>query len=48
MTFRADSHGATPCAGIPLTEAEPLLLASIIFTLFAAVNEGSGKFVDEE
>lgn len=34
--------------GIPLTEAEPLLLASIIFTLFAAVNEGSGKFVDEE
>ena len=35
-------------AGIPLTEAEPLLLASIIFTLFAAVNEGSGKFVDED
>ena len=25
--------------GIPLREAEPLLLASIFFTLFAAVNE---------
>jgi photosystem II 22kDa protein len=33
--------------GIPLNEAEPLLLFSIIFTLFAAVNEGRGKFVDE-
>jgi photosystem II 22kDa protein len=33
--------------GIPLNEAEPLLLLSIAFTLFAAVNEGSGKFVDE-
>lgn len=34
--------------GIPLTEAEPLLLFSIIFTLFAAVNEGTGKFVEED
>ncbi len=25
--------------GIPLREAEPLLLASIFFTLFAAINE---------
>jgi photosystem II 22kDa protein len=33
--------------GIPLKEAEPLLLFSIIFTLFAAVNEGTGKFVEE-
>lgn len=34
--------------GIPLNEAEPLLLVFIAFTLFAAVNEGSGKFVDEK
>jgi photosystem II 22kDa protein len=34
--------------GIPLNEAEPLLLFSIAFTLLAAVNEGSGRFVDEE
>jgi len=33
--------------GIPLTEAEPLLLFSILFTLFAAINEGRGEFVDE-
>jgi photosystem II 22kDa protein len=33
--------------GIPLTSAEPLLLFSIAFTLFAAINEGEGKFVDE-
>lgn len=33
--------------GIPLNEAEPLLLFSIVFTLFAAINEGRGKFVDE-
>lgn len=33
--------------GIPLTEAEPLLIFSIIFTLLAAVNEGRGKFVEE-
>eukprot|EP00178_Gracilaria_changii_P023265 TRINITY_DN7058_c0_g1_i2.p1 TRINITY_DN7058_c0_g1~~TRINITY_DN7058_c0_g1_i2.p1 ORF type:complete len:271 (+),score=50.35 TRINITY_DN7058_c0_g1_i2:69-815(+) len=32
--------------GIPLYEAEPLLLFSIVFTLFAAINEGRGKFVD--
>ena len=25
--------------GVPLREAEPLLLASIFFTLFAAINE---------
>ena len=34
--------------GIPLNEAEPLLLGSIAFTLFAAINEGRGKFVDED
>lgn len=34
--------------GLPLTETEPLLLAFIAFTLFAAINEGSGKFVDED
>eukprot|EP00884_Botryococcus_braunii_P020424 jgi/Botrbrau1/7065/Bobra.0165s0088.1 len=34
--------------GIPLNEAEPLLLFSIAFTLLAAVNEGSGKFVEED
>lgn len=34
--------------GIPLTEAEPLLLFSILFTLFAAINEGTGDFVDEK
>lgn len=33
--------------GIPLNEAEPLLLASILFTLFAAINEGRGRFEDE-
>jgi photosystem II 22kDa protein len=33
--------------GIPLKDAEPLLLFSIAFTLFAAINEGSGSFVDE-
>ena len=33
--------------GIPLSEAEPLLLFSIAFTLLAAVNEGTGKFVEE-
>ena len=34
--------------GIPLSQTEPLLLAFIAFTLFTAINEGSGKFVDEE
>ena len=34
--------------GIPLNEAEPLLLASIVFTLFAAVNEGTGRFVNDD
>lgn len=33
--------------GIPLKDAEPVLLASIILTLFTAINEGTGKFVDE-
>jgi photosystem II protein len=33
--------------GLPLNETEPLLLFFIAFTLFAAINEGSGKFVDE-
>lgn len=34
--------------GLPITETEPLLLFFIAFTLFAAVNEGTGKFVDED
>merc|ERR1719390_539189 len=34
--------------GIPLNEAEPLLLLSIIFTLLAAINPGKGKFVADE
>lgn len=34
--------------GLPLYETEPLLLAFIAFTLFAAINPGSGKFVEEE
>jgi photosystem II protein len=34
--------------GLPLNETEPLLLAFIAFTLFAAINPGSGKFVDEK
>lgn len=34
--------------GIPLYETEPLLLAFIVFTLFAAINEGTGKFVEEK
>ena len=33
---------------LPLSETEPLLIFFILFTLFAAVNEGKGKFVDEE
>jgi photosystem II 22kDa protein len=33
--------------GIPLYEAEPFLIASILFTLFAAINEGRGEFTDE-
>merc|ERR1719407_456343 len=34
--------------GIPLNEAEPLLLLSIAFTLLAAINPGKGKFVGDE
>merc|ERR1712151_931562 len=34
--------------GIPLSEAEPLLLFSIVLLGLTAVNEGTGKFVDEE
>jgi len=33
--------------GIPLADAEPLLLFSIVLLGLTAVNEGSGKFVDE-
>lgn len=34
--------------GLPLSETEPLLLAFILFTLLAAINPGTGKFVEEE
>nr|DAA05916.1 TPA_inf: chloroplast photosystem II 22 kDa PsbS protein precursor psbS [Acetabularia acetabulum] len=33
--------------GLPLADTEPLLLVFIAFTLFAAINEGSGRFTDE-
>ena len=34
--------------GIPLSDAEPALLFSIVLLGLTAVNEGTGKFVDEE
>ena len=34
--------------GLPLSETEPLLVAFIGFFLLAAVNEGSGRFVQDE
>eukprot|EP01024_Parvocaulis_polyphysoides_P006033 TRINITY_DN1153_c0_g1_i10.p5 TRINITY_DN1153_c0_g1~~TRINITY_DN1153_c0_g1_i10.p5 ORF type:complete len:130 (+),score=22.16 TRINITY_DN1153_c0_g1_i10:479-868(+) len=34
--------------GLPLSDTEPLLLFFIAFTLFAAINEGTGKFEDEQ
>eukprot|EP00213_Chloropicon_mariensis_P004444 CAMPEP_0197483216 /NCGR_PEP_ID=MMETSP1309-20131121/56771_1 /TAXON_ID=464262 /ORGANISM="Genus nov. species nov., Strain RCC998" /LENGTH=340 /DNA_ID=CAMNT_0043025809 /DNA_START=296 /DNA_END=1319 /DNA_ORIENTATION=- len=34
--------------GIPLADAEPLLLFSIVLLGLTAVNEGTGKFVDEK
>merc|ERR1712087_158673 len=34
--------------GIPLSEAEPVLLFSILLLGTLAINEGTGKFVDEE
>merc|ERR1711884_474747 len=34
--------------GIPLADAEPLLLFSIVLLGLTAVNEGSGKFVEED
>lgn len=34
--------------GIPLLDIDWILGASILFTLLAALNEGSGRFVDEE
>ena len=34
--------------GLPLSETEPLLLAFVVFTLLAAVNEGSGRFESED
>eukprot|EP01026_Neomeris_dumetosa_P080782 TRINITY_DN89933_c0_g1_i1.p3 TRINITY_DN89933_c0_g1~~TRINITY_DN89933_c0_g1_i1.p3 ORF type:complete len:163 (-),score=31.62 TRINITY_DN89933_c0_g1_i1:222-710(-) len=33
--------------GLPLKETEPLLLFFIAFTLFAAINEGSGRFEED-
>ena len=33
---------------ISLNQTEPLLLAFIVATLFFAINEGTGKFVDED
>ena len=34
--------------GIPLLDVDFVLGASILFTLFAALNEGTGRFVDED
>lgn len=34
--------------GVPITELEPLILFNVIFFLFAAVNPGTGKFVNDD
>lgn len=34
--------------GVPINEIEPLLLVSILFFFFAAINPGTGKFVTDE
>lgn len=34
--------------GIPLIDVDFFLAVSIAFTLFAAINEGTGKFVDDD
>lgn len=34
--------------GVPINEIEPLLLFSILFFFFAAINPGTGKFVTDD
>lgn len=34
--------------GVPINEIEPLVLFSVVFFFFAAVNPGNGKFVTDE
>ncbi|CAI5985335.1 unnamed protein product [Closterium sp. NIES-65] len=34
--------------GLPIFELEPLLLASIVFFFVAAINPGTGKFINDE
>ncbi|KAF8722659.1 hypothetical protein HU200_022311 [Digitaria exilis] len=34
--------------GVPISEIEPLLLFSILFFFFAAINPGTGKFVTDD
>ncbi|KAG0556304.1 hypothetical protein M758_11G040900 [Ceratodon purpureus] len=34
--------------GVPITELEPLIIFNVIFFLFAAVNPGTGKFVNDD
>lgn len=34
--------------GVPITEIEPLILFNVVFFLFAALNPGTGKFVNDD
>eukprot|EP00897_Mesotaenium_endlicherianum_P006988 jgi/Mesen1/6317/ME000325S05452 len=34
--------------GVPITEIEPLILLNIVFFFFAAINPGTGKFINDE
>jgi photosystem II protein len=34
--------------GVPITELEPLILFNVVFFLFAALNPGTGKFVNDD
>lgn len=34
--------------GVPIAELEPLVLFNVVFFLFAAVNPGKGRFVNDE
>jgi len=34
--------------GVPINEIEPLILFNVVFFLFAALNPGTGKFVNDD
>jgi len=34
--------------GVPITEIEPLILFNVVFFLVAAINPGTGKFVNDD